>query len=85
MRRERPLKHHIMILQTETHLLSILDCTYWSSGFDVLTSMRLEVDEQVARETLREGMNRLRAWGVAATGHYSAGNAIEPGLMRCAI
>jgi nucleotide-binding universal stress UspA family protein len=26
---------------------------------------------------LREGINRLRAWSVVATGHYSAGNTID--------
>ncbi|CAE6889711.1 hypothetical protein R69749_07536 [Paraburkholderia domus] len=64
-------------LQAETHLLSIFDYTYWSSGFDVLSSMKFEVDEQAAQETLREGIDRLRAWGVTATGHYSVGNAID--------
>jgi nucleotide-binding universal stress UspA family protein len=64
-------------LQAETHLLSILDCTYWSSGFDVLSAMKFEVDEQAAQETLREGIDRLRAWGVTATGHYSTGNAVD--------
>ncbi|WP_235994101.1 universal stress protein [Paraburkholderia solitsugae] len=64
-------------LQAETHLLSIFDYTYWSSGFDVLSSMKFEVDEQAAQETLREGIDWLRAWGVTATGHYSVGNAID--------
>lgn len=64
-------------LQAETHLLSIFDRTDWSSGFDVLSSMKFEVDEQVARETLREGTDWLRAWSVTATGHYSVGNAVD--------
>lgn len=64
-------------LQAETHLLSIFDCTYWSSGFDVMSSMKFEIDEQAAQETLREGIDSLRAWGVTATGHYSVGNAID--------
>jgi nucleotide-binding universal stress UspA family protein len=64
-------------LQAETHLLSILDCTYWTIGFDVLSSLRYDVDEQAARETLQEGIDRLHTWGVTATGHYSTGNAID--------
>jgi nucleotide-binding universal stress UspA family protein len=64
-------------LHAETHLLSILDCPYWSSGFDVLSSMRFEVDEQASRETLQEGIEKLRAWGVFATGHSSVGNAVD--------
>jgi hypothetical protein len=39
--------------------------------------MKFEVDEQAAQETLREGIDWLRAWGVTATGHYSVGNAID--------
>jgi nucleotide-binding universal stress UspA family protein len=56
---------------------AIFDGTYWSSGFDVLSSMKFEVDEEVAQATLREGLDWLRAWGVNATGHYSTGNAID--------
>ncbi len=48
-------------LHAETHLLAIFDCTYWSSGVDVLSSMKFEVDEQAARETLRDGIDWLRA------------------------
>lgn len=32
-------------LQAETHLLSIFDYTYLSSGFDVLSSMKFDVDQ----------------------------------------
>lgn len=64
-------------LQTETHLLSILDVTGWSNGFDVLSSMKFEVDEQAARETLQDGIDQLRAWDVTVTGHSIVGNAVD--------
>ena len=63
-------------LQAETHLLSVLDTTCWSSGFGVLASMNFEIDEQEANKTLKEGIDRLRAWGVVATGHSEVGNAV---------
>ncbi|SFJ14037.1 hypothetical protein SAMN05192543_105556 [Paraburkholderia megapolitana] len=47
-------------LQAETHLLSILDINCWMSGFDVLSSMRLEVDELAAKETLHDGNVQTR-------------------------
>ena len=47
-------------LHAEAHLLSILDCSHWSSGFDVLSAMKFEVDERAARDTLREGIGRLQ-------------------------
>jgi nucleotide-binding universal stress UspA family protein len=63
-------------LQAETHLLSILDTTCWSSGFGLLTSMNFEVDEEDANKALKEGINRLRAWGVVAIGHAEVGDAV---------
>lgn len=64
-------------LQADTHLLSILDTSSWSNGFGVLTSMNFEVDEKEANKALTDGINRLRGWGVAATGHVEVGNAVE--------
>lgn len=64
-------------LQAETHLLSVLDTTCWSSGFGVLASINFEADELEARKTLKEGIDRLRAWGVVATGHSEVGSAVS--------
>jgi nucleotide-binding universal stress UspA family protein len=64
-------------LGAETHVLSVFDSTYWSSGFDVLSSVKFEIDEEASRETLKEGIDRLRAWGVSATGHAAVGNAVD--------
>ncbi|SIT45520.1 UspA domain-containing protein [Paraburkholderia ribeironis] len=64
-------------LQAETHLLSVLDTTCWSTGFGVLASMNFEVDKREAERTLDEGIDKLRAWGVVATGHLAVGGAVE--------
>lgn len=64
-------------LRAETHLLSILDTTSWPSGFAVLASMNFEADELEAKQTLKEGQNRLEAWGVTAAGHYGVGSAVD--------
>ena len=64
-------------LQADTHLLSILDTTYWSNGFGVLTSMNFEEDEKEANKALADGISTLCGWGVIATGHVEVGNAVE--------
>lgn len=64
-------------LEAETHLLSILDFTWWSGGYDMVSTMKFEVDEEAAREILLEGIEKLRAWGVTATGNFAVGSAIE--------
>jgi nucleotide-binding universal stress UspA family protein len=64
-------------LQAETHLLSVLDTACWSKGFGVLALMDFEVDAEEANKTLAEGIGKLRAWGVAATGHAEVGDAVE--------
>lgn len=64
-------------LHAETHLLSVLDITYWSCGLDVLSSTKFEFDELEAKKTLDQGLDRLRIWGVTATGHSVVGSAVE--------
>lgn len=64
-------------LGAETHVLSVFDNTYWSSAFDVLSFVKFEVDEEASRETLKEGIDKLKAWGVDATGHTAVGNAVD--------
>jgi nucleotide-binding universal stress UspA family protein len=64
-------------LQAETHLLAVMDGSWWTSGYDVLSAMAFELDEQAARDILRDGIDRLKACGVAATGHFSVGDTID--------
>jgi nucleotide-binding universal stress UspA family protein len=42
-----------------------------------LVSMNFELDELEANKTLQQGIDRLRAWGVLATGHSEVGSAVE--------
>lgn len=64
-------------LHADTHLLSILDTTCWSTGFGVLASMNFDDDVDAANKALVDGINRLRGWEVVATGHVEVGNAVE--------
>lgn len=64
-------------LQAETHLLSILDFSWWSGGYDMLSTMKFDIDEEAAKEILRDGIEKLSGWGVTATGHFVVGSAVE--------
>ncbi|WP_165102472.1 universal stress protein [Caballeronia sp. SBC2] len=47
------------------------------TGFDVLSAVNFERDEQAAREILQEGVNQIREWDVTATGHFATGNPVD--------
>lgn len=64
-------------LGAETHLLSVVDSSWWSSGYDVLSSMAFEIDEEAARNVLSDGIERLSACGVNATGHFCVGDPVD--------
>lgn len=72
-------------LNTETHLLSVVDLHSrigQSAGlvFDVVCD---QIDQD-ARAILSEGVGQLMAeWGLVAQGHYAIGNPIEE-IARCA-
>ena len=64
-------------LDAETHLLSVIDFSWWASGYDVLSSMAFDIDEQAAREVLNDGIERLSACGINATGHFCVGDRVD--------
>lgn len=64
-------------LGAETHLLSVLDLAWWPAGYDAFSAMKFDIDENAANEILQEGIARLQAWGVSATGHAAVGDAAE--------
>lgn len=61
----------------EAHLLAVLEHAYWIQGFDAVAGDAQMVEEQSAREILREGVDRLRACGIETTGHFATGSPID--------
>ena len=61
----------------ETHLLAVRENTYLTAGYDVMVAQAAEIEEQVAKEILEEGVERLKFRGVVATGYFAIGNPIE--------
>lgn len=64
-------------LCAETHLLAVLDDTAWMLGFEVIPAVSFDLEEQSAKEVLREGVDRLAALGVVAIGHLAIGNPMN--------
>lgn len=61
-------------LRTDTHLVAIFDSALWTRGFDVLSSVSFDVDEESARTILQKGVDRLREWDILATQHLVIGS-----------
>ena len=64
-------------LQAETHLLAILSFSWCSGGYDFFSTVKPDIDEGTAKEILQEGIEKLHAWGVTATGHFAVGSVVE--------
>lgn len=64
-------------LGAETHLLAVRENAYLAVGYDVLVAQAAEVEEQVAKDILQEGVEKLKARGISATGYFAIGNPIE--------
>src|ERR1700691_2579132 len=71
-------------LGAETHLLAIAPTVIGSSMVDMPSAVALQEEEKNIREVLREGVERLRARGLTATGHLAFGRPIEhlPAVAR---
>src|SRR3984885_9810480 len=71
-------------LGAETHLLAIAPTIVGSSMMDMPSAVALQEAERNIRDVLREGVERLRARGLVATGHLAFGRPTEqiPAVAR---
>ena len=71
-------------LGAETHLLAIAPTLVGSTMVDMPSAVVLEDEEQAIRQVLHEGVERLRARGLSATGHLAFGRPIDhiPAVAR---
>jgi nucleotide-binding universal stress UspA family protein len=71
-------------LGAETHLLAIAPTLVGSIMVDMPSAVVLEDEEQAIRQVLYEGVERLRARGLSATGHLAFGRPIDhiPAVAR---
>jgi nucleotide-binding universal stress UspA family protein len=64
-------------LGAETHLLAIAPTLVGSTMVDMPSAVALDQEEAAIRDVLQEGVERLRARGLVATGHLAFGQPIE--------
>ncbi|MDR5759467.1 universal stress protein [Caballeronia sp. LZ035] len=64
-------------LNANTHLLAVLDHSYWTRGFEVLSPVAFDIDDTAAQHILSEGVKRLSDLGISATGHCVVGNPVD--------
>lgn len=64
-------------LNVETHVLSILSNSAWTQSADITSAVPLEVASDAAKELLQEGLQKLAARGIRATGHFAVGDPLD--------
>jgi nucleotide-binding universal stress UspA family protein len=71
-------------LGAETHLLAIAATIVGAHMVDLPSAVALDEEEKLIKDVLREGVERLRARGLIATGHLAFGHPIEkiPAVAR---
>jgi nucleotide-binding universal stress UspA family protein len=71
-------------LGAETHLLAIAPTVVGNTLVDMPSAVALENEERAIRQVLQEGVERLQARGLTATGHLAFGRPIDhiPAVAR---
>jgi nucleotide-binding universal stress UspA family protein len=64
-------------IDAETHVLAVLNDAAWMHGADVMLAESLESATEAANALLQEGLAKLAARGVHATGHLAMGDPME--------
>lgn len=64
-------------LRVETHVLSILSNSAWVQGADITAAVPFEIVETAAKDLLQEGLRKLAARGIQATGHFVVGEPLD--------
>ena len=58
-------------LKAEVHVLSILNTAAWAQAADITSALPVDIVAESARSLLEEGLNKLSARGIRATGHFA--------------
>ena len=64
-------------LRVETHVLSILSNSAWVQNADITSAVPFDIVEKAARDLLQEGLKKLAARGIQATGHFVVGEPLD--------
>lgn len=64
-------------LKAEVHVLSILNTAAWAQAADITSALPVDIVAESARSLLEEGLNKLSARGIRATGHFALGDPLN--------
>ena len=64
-------------LKAEVHVLSVLSNPAWVQGADITSAVPVDLVAESARSLLEDGLKRLTARGIRATGHFAVGDPLD--------
>lgn len=64
-------------LKAEVHVLSVISNSAWAQGADITSAVPVDLVSESARSLLEEGLTRLAARGIRATGHFAIGDPLD--------
>lgn len=64
-------------LAAEVHVLSVLNNAVWAQGADITSTVPAVVVAESAGSLLEEGLKKLAARGIRATGHFAMGDPLD--------
>ncbi|CAE6852604.1 hypothetical protein R75461_07552 [Paraburkholderia nemoris] len=64
-------------LKADVHVLAVLNNSVWVQGADITSAVPTDVVTESARSLLEEGLKKLAARGIRATGHFALGDPLD--------
>jgi len=64
-------------LKAEVHVLAVLSNSAWVQGADIISAVPVEFISESAKSVLEEGLKKLAARGIRATGHFAVGDPLD--------
>lgn len=64
-------------LQAQVHVLCVLNDSSWVQGADITSAVSVDLITESARSLLDEGLKKLAARGIWATGHFAVGDPLD--------
>lgn len=64
-------------LAAEVHLLSVINNFSWVQGADITSAVPTQIISDSVKSVLEEGLKKLAARGIRATGHFAIGDPLD--------
>ncbi|ALE58415.1 universal stress protein [Paraburkholderia sp. RL17-368-BIF-A] len=64
-------------LAAQVHVLSVIDNSAWVQGADITSAIPVDMINDSVKSVLDEGLKKLAAKGIHATGHFAIGDPLD--------